>query len=603
MTDQVIIVLSVLLLAFVVFLTGWLRPDTTALLVMLSLVITGIISAEDSFIGFSSHAVMTVAGLLVVTEGLKRTGVVLLVARQLEKLIGNSFNRLLLINSSMPGILSAFITVMPTTSFFIPVILRLCLRMKVSPSRILMPMASIALIGANLTLIGASHNLVVHSLLKESQGTGFSFFEFSIVGICLLLASLFYVFFIGRHLLPNTQKLDNPRNATVTANLIKEYDLKNRLFEAWVSTDMEGKHLSIRDIDLSHKYGLDLLEVVREGSKFLELDDFDLQSGDMLLLKGSEKAAKEFCAFYEGFTFMGPPRAQEKYPISSAELAEAVVPPRSPVIGKTPREINFREIYSLTVIAYYRDGKPRASFSQDVKLQEGDGLLFYGPRNAIRDFEPNKEILIYYKPGIPEVSAKKEKLAPLAAAILLAVVVAAATDLVSISVAAIGGAVLMTLTRIIDPVKAYDAIDWKIIILIGGMYPLGIALVQTGTADMIGDLLVNALGNFGPLALLAGVSLLTMILTQPIHNAVVAIIMTPIAINAAELMGSSPRAFCIAVLVSCSSTFLMSVGHPAPLMVQHPGEYTAVDYFKFGLPLNILAMAVILLVIPVFWPI
>ena len=602
MPISVVIVLAILVIAFILFLTGILRPDTIAILVMLALVITGVISPEDSFLGFSSHAVMTVAGLLVITEGLKRTGVVFMVARKLENLIGKSFNRLLLVNSSMPALLSAFITVMPTASFFIPVILRLCLKMKVSPSRILMPMASIALIGANITLIGASHNLVVHSLLRESQGTGFGFFEFSIVGISLLLVSLLYIFFIGRHLLPNRQKLDNPRNSTVTANLIKEYDLKNRLFEAWVSTDLEGKHLSIAELDLYRNYGLDLLEVVREGSKFVELDDFDLQAGDTLLLKGSEDAAKAFCEFYSGITFMGPPRAQEKYPISSAELAEAVVPPRSPVMGKTPREINFREEYSLTVIGYFRDGIPHTSYAQDVKLREGDGLLFYGPRNAIRDFEPNKEILIYYKPGVPEVSAKKEKLAPLAAVILLAVVVAAAADMVSISVAAIGGAVLMTLTGIINPVKAYDAIDWKIIILIGGMYPLGIAMVQTGTADMIGDVLVNTLGTYGPLVLMAGVSILTMILTQPIHNAVVAIIMTPIAINAAELMGSNPRAFCIAVLVSCSSTFLMSVGHPAPLMVQLPGNYTAADYLKFGLPLNIIAMAVILTVIPLVWP-
>lgn len=602
MPDAVLIVLSILGLAFTLFLTGWLRPDTIAILVLLILVIAGVISPEDSFIGFSSHAVMTVAGLLVITEGLKRTGLVLLVARKLENLIGKSFNRLLLINSSMPAVLSAFITVMPTASFLIPVILRLCLRMKVSPSRILLPMASVALIGSNLSLIGASHNLVVHSLLKESQGTGFGFFEFSIVGIALLLVSLLYIFYIGRHLLPHRQKLDNPRNSTITANLIQEYDLKNKLFEAWVSTDLEAKHLSIAELDLYHKYGLDLLEVVREGSKFVELDDFDLQSGDTLLLKGTEKAAKGFCEFYSGITYMGPPRAQEKYPISSAELAEAVVPPRSPVMGKTPKEINFREEYSLTVIAYYRDGKPHASYAQDVKLKEGDGLLFYGPRNAIRDFEPNNEILIYYKPGIPEVSAKKEKLAPLAAAILLAVVVVAAVDLIPISIAAIGGAILMTLTGIINPAKAYEAIDWKIIVLIGGMYPLGIAMVQTGTADIIGDMLVNALGNYGPLILMAGVSLLTMILTQPIHNAVVAIIMTPIAINAAQLMGSNPRAFCIAVMVSCSSTFLMSVGHPAPLMVQVPGNYNAADYFKFGLPLNVIAMAVILTIIPLFWP-
>jgi di/tricarboxylate transporter len=300
---------------------------------------------------------------------------------------------------------------------------------------------------------------------------------------------------------------------------------------------------------------------------------------------------------------MGAPRSQEKYPVSSAELAEAVVPPRSPAIGKTPREMNFREDFGLTVIAYYRDGRPIANFSHDVKMQEGDGLLFYGPRQAIRDFEPDKEILVYHKPGKPEVSAKQRKMAPWAALILFAVIAAAAADLVSIAVSAIAGAVLMTLIGIINPVKAYDAIDWKIIVLIGGMYPLGIALSQTGAADLIGDMLVSSLGEFGPLAVMAGVVLLCMILTQPIHNAAVAIIMTPIAINAAELMGSNPRAFCVAVLVACSTTFLMPVGHPAPLLVQKPGKYTTADYVRFGLPLNILALAVILIVVPLVWSI
>jgi len=601
MADPIFIVLSVLVIAFMIFLSGWLRPDTIAVLVLLTLVFSGVISPEHSFLGFSSHAVMTVAGLLVITEGLKRTGVVQVVARQLEKIAGKSYNRLLLINSSVPGVLSAFMTVMPAASFFIPVILRLCLKMKISPSLVLMPMASIALIGANLTVIGSSHNLVVHSLLKDYQGDGFGFFEFSLVGLLLMGVSVIYIFFIGRHLLPDRVKLDEPKKVTVTANLIEEYDLKNGLFEAWVSNEIDEK-LSISQIDLVHKYGLHLLEVVRESSRFLSLDNFELQNGDMLLLKGDEKSAKAFCDQYENITFMGPPESQEKYPISSAELAEAVVPPRSPVVGKTAREVNFREEYSLTVIAYYREGKPSASYSHDVKLREGDGLLFYGPRNAIRDFEPEKEILVYYKPGLPDVSAKKEKLAPLAAAILLIVVVVAAADLVPISVAAVGGALLMTLTGIINPAKVYDAIDWKIIMLIGGMYPLGLAMLQTGTADAIGDLLVETLGRYGPLAVMAGIALITTILTQPIHNAVVAIIMTPIAINAAELVGSNPRAFCVAVLVSCSSTFLMSVGHPAPLMVQQPGGYTAGDYFKFGLPLNIIAMAVILILIPMLWP-
>lgn len=312
MTVPVIIVLSVLLIAFIVFVTGWLRPDLTAIMVLLVLVLTGVISPQDSFQGFSSFAVMAIAGLLVIGEGLERTGVVRWVARQLEKLTGKSFNRLLLINSATPGLLSGFVNIVAAASFFIPVILRLCLKMKVSPSRVLMPMASIALIGANLTLIGASHNLVVHSLLEEYEGAGFGFFEFTVVGASLLIMGLLYVFFAGRYLLPDKQDLDKPKKVTVTANLIRDYHLKDQLFEAWITSEFEEEDLRIQDIDLERKYGLNLLEVVREGTTFLDIKEFIVESGDMLLLHGDEREVQKFCDSWEGITFMGPPRSQKK---------------------------------------------------------------------------------------------------------------------------------------------------------------------------------------------------------------------------------------------------------------------------------------------------
>lgn len=603
MSAAIIIVLCVLLISFVLFVTGWLRPDIISMLVLISLVITGVISPTDSFQGFSSDAVMAIAGLLVIGKGLELTGVVKWVARRIEKVTGESYNRLLLINSSVPGLLSGFINIVAAASFFIPVILRLCLHMKISPSRVLLPMASVALIGANLTLIGASHNLVVHSLLEKAEGVGFGFFEFTIVGVIFLVAAVLYIMFIGKNLLPDRRDLEHAKNATVTSNLIDAYKLKDRLFEVWISSGFEEHEIAPTELNLGHDYGISLIEVVREGDSLMNKGaDIDLQEGDILLVQGREEVIKRFCDEHEGASFMGPPRSQETYPVSTAELAEAVVPPRSPAIGNTPREMEFRDTYGLTVIAYFREGRPYRTLGQDERMKEGDGLLFYGPRDEIRDFDPEKNILIYHKPGEPEVSSKLKKRGPLAAAILFAVILVAGIGLIPISIAALAGAAIMVLSGIINPVKTYKAIDWKTIILIGGMYPLGMALNQTGAADLVGDLLISTLGKFGPLVVMAGVVLLTMILTQPIHNAAVAIIMTPIAINAAELMGSSPRAFCVAVVIACSTTFLLPYGHPAPLMVQTPGKYKAVDYVKFGLPLNILALIVILLVVPWIWP-
>lgn len=601
MTTASIIVLSILIISFVFFIGGWLKPDVIAILVLISLVLTGLVAPQEAFSGFSSFAVMAIAGLMVMGKGLEITGVVKWVARQLEKIIRTSYNRLLLVNTLFPGLLSGFVNIVAAASFFIPVILRLCKKMKEPHSKILLPMACVALIGANLTLIGASHNLVVDSLLKESQNAGFGFFEFTAVGAVLLVVALIYIFLIGQRLLPGKKEIESPEDETVTADLADTYALEERIFEVWVSESIEEDGLPLGELEIE-KHGLTLITVTRESETlYFKGPDFKVYAEDLLLLQGNEDAVKEFCNTYNELTFLGNPKSQVKYPISTAELAEAVVPPRSPYIGKKVSDINFVDKYGMTVIAYYRDDKPHRTHVQDTVIEKGDSLLLYGPREIMREFEPKKEMLIYYKPGDPEVSSKMKRLAPVSAAILFAVILVAAIDIMPIAVSALAGAVLMILIGIINPQQAYNAIDWKTLVLIGGMYPLGIALNETGTANLIGDFLVNTLGDFGPIVVMGGIVLLTMALTQPMHNAAVAIIMTPIAIQIANTMGADPKAFCVAVIVSCSATFIMPYGHPAPFMVQEPGEYTSKDYFKFGIGLNVLALIVILTIVPLMW--
>ncbi|MFP4540005.1 MAG: SLC13 family permease [Opitutales bacterium] len=472
-----------------------------------------------------------------------------------------------------------------------------------NPAKILLPMSTAALVGANLTLIGAGHNLVVHSLLEDAEGRGFGFFEFTVVGVALLVATLVYTSLLGVRLLAKERRGSPEREAAESADLIEVYDLKERLSEVWVTRRCAKKALTVEDLGLRERFGLTLLELVREEEILkTEKRTRTLREGDTLLLAGRREQVEELCAAFPGLEGMGTPRAKEKYPVSSAELAEGVVPARSPVIGKSAKDLGFRERYGLCAIAYYRNGRPYRTFAQTEPYKEGDAILFYGPRDQMRDFDPEKDLLVYFKPGGPEVSARMRKRAPLAAAILALVVLVAAFDLVPIAVSALGGAVAMILTGIMNSFKSYRAIDWRTIVLIGGMYPLGLALEQTGAAELVGSGLVGLLGTLGPLAVMGGVVVLTIVLTQPIHNAAVAIIMTPIAINAAAQMGSSPRAFCVGVLVGCSLSFLMPFGHPAPLLVQEPGGYSKGDYIRYGLPLVLIALAVILLVVPLLWP-
>ena len=601
METPVIIVLAVLVVSFALFVSGRLAPDLIAMLVLVSLVLARVVDPAEAFAGFSSFAVIAIAGLMVVGDGLEKTGVVKWVARQLERIIRRSFGRLLLLNTAIPGVLSGFVNIVAAASFFVPVVLRLCKQMNVPQSKILLPMACTALIGANLTLIGASHNLVVDSLLGRATGEGFSFFEFAPVGLTLLIAALVYIP-LAQGLLPGARETPAPERVSVTGDLIEVYGLQDRLFELYATDEVGDTTVTVADLRLEEQ-GLTLIALVRESDRLvLPHGDNPIEAGDMLLVQGRADAVERAAEAIPPLTFLGPPKIQEAYPLSTAELAEAVVPPRSSAIGHPIRELDLLSEFGMTTIAYFRDGTPHRTGVQDVELHEGDSILVYGPREKMRDFDPEKELLIYFKPGEPDVAPRRKRLAPLAAAILLAVILPAAIGWMPIAATAVAGAVAMVVFGIVPLTDVYRAIDWKTIVLIAGMYPLGVALNGTGAADLIGEGLIGLLGDLGPLAVLGGVTLLCMILTQPIHNAAVAIIMTPIAINAAQAMQSDPRGFCVAVVVACSTTFLMPYGHPAPLLVQRPGGYTSADYPRFGAGLNLIALVVILGLVPLLWP-
>src|SRR6056297_1625226 len=258
MTFSALLVLLILFVAFVLFVSGWIEPDITAVLVLVTLVLTGLVSPAEAFTGFSSFAVVTIAGLVVIGAGLKRTGVVKWVARRLENVIHRRYNRLLLLNTGIPGILSGFVNIVAAAAFFVPVILRLCKQMEVPQSRILLPMACTALIGANLTLIGASHNLVVDSLLADATGSGFGFFEFTAVGAVLLAAALAYIFVLGQRLLPGEERAPPPLQVPPAPDLVQTYRLDDRLFEVWVGEEGDDGEMRMSQLNLAD-YGVVLI--------------------------------------------------------------------------------------------------------------------------------------------------------------------------------------------------------------------------------------------------------------------------------------------------------------------------------------------------------
>lgn len=604
MSFDMIYTFSVLAIAVLFFIFEWIRADVVAVLVLVSLTVGGVLTPDEAFAGFSSNAVIAIGALLVVSTGLVRSGVVKWIADHLKSIVRDSRRLLILTSTLIPGILSGFINIVAAVTIFIPAVRRMARQSNQDSAILLLPMAVTGLVGANLSLIGASHNLVVDSLLQEAASESFGFFEFSPIGAVLVVVAVIHALLFGPWLLKG--KKDNGSEEedqhTDDEDLINIYEMNNRLWEILVMSGSSVAGKPLKEIGMGTDYGLNPILVLRNGDQHpVENSDFRLAEKDVVAVGGREERVMAFAQSHDNISVLGQPDLKEEYSWSAFELVEVVVPPRSPAIDRTLREIHVRRDFGLTCIALWRKDQAYRTETRDRKLKEGDALLLFGSRERVCRFDPKPDFLWRHPPQEEEAPAELRHLGPWAALIFLAVILSAAFNLVSIAVAALAGAVLMILIGILTPRQSYDAISWKTLILIGGMYPVGTALEKTGAASLLSDLIVNSVGTYGTIYALVGVAFLAMVLTQPMHNAVVAVIMTPVAVKVAEALSSNPKAFAVAVIVGASASFLMPVGHPAPLLVQKPGGYSNADYFKYGIGLNLVILAVVAGMVPLLW--
>ncbi|MEZ4521699.1 MAG: SLC13 family permease [Thermomicrobiales bacterium] len=378
--------------------------------------------------------------------------------------------------------------------------------------------------------------------------------------------------------------------------------MTDRIWEVLVLPASRVVGRTLRDTGLGAGYGVSVIATVRAGStSAVSRTTAPIEAGDILLIGGRGERVRQI-AERSNLELIGTPRSVSRFPLSEAELVEVIVPPRSDVVGQTLRELDFRNEHDLTVVAIWHAGRPIRTDVAEHRLTPGDSLLLYGRRSSTRAFQPRPELFWMNPPPEEEAPEELRHLAPVSALILLGVIVVASLGLMNVGVAALAGAAATILFGVLTPQQAYERVGWSTVILIAGMFPLGIALRNSGGADFISENLIDLLQPYGTVAILGGVALMTMLLTQPIHNAAVAVIMTPVAIDVAARLDSNPHAFAAAVIIAASANFLLPVGHPAPLLVQGPGRYATADYLKFGIGLCLVAMLIVILVVPVIWP-
>ena len=779
MTTEIAIVLTILGISVVLFVTEWIRVDVVAMLVLASLAITGILTPAEALSGFSNPAVVTVWAILILSAGLSRTGVAGLIGHRMLGLAGTSEVRLIVIIMLTVGILSGFMNSIGVAALFLPVVLDIARNKKIPPSKLLIPLAFAALLGGLTTLIGTAPNILISEPLRQANLQPFKRFDYTPVGVIVMLAGIAFMALVGHRLLPSrdiareyvgaddmdykalydldeymvilqlppdsalagkslaqsklgsvlglnviaiirngqTQLAPDPRdilqagdrllvegrldmlaelqdnqhlvledesltieklksaaievvevaltpNSTLIGKTLQQtefrqrygaivlairradhvlrtnlesiplrssdilliqghhsqldalreesdlliseaqaanvYQLKERLMVVHVPANSTLVGKTLTESRLGDSFGLGVLGIVRQGETQLMVGpEEQLEAGDTLLVKGK----KDDLLMVEGLQNLQidtqtPPDIGE---LESEEvgLQEVVLSPHTTLAGKTLRELHFREKFGLSVLAIWREGRAYRSNLRNMALRFGDALLLHGPREKLRVLggEPDFIVLTEAAQEAPRISK-----APAAVLIMAGVLLAVILGWVNIAIAAVVGVVLMVLSRCLTMEEAYRSIQWKAVFLIAGMLPLGIAMQKTGAASFLAEGMVSLIGDFGPMAVMAGLFILAALASQVMPNPAVAVLLAPIALNTARDMGISPYPLMMVVAVSASAAFLSPVGHSANVLIMGPGGYRFSDFTKVGLPLTLVVLLVVLAVMPIFWP-
>ena len=607
-TVKAIVTLLILAAAMYGFVSEKLAPDVTALLALLSLLLTGVLTPYEAFSGFSHPATISVAAVLVLSAGVERTGALTYIARRLLTPLGNSELTLTLVIMVTIGSISAFINNTAAVAIFIPVVMEVCRRTAVSPSRVLMPMSHAATFGGMCTLIGTSTNLVAHEFALSYGLRGFSMFELGKVGVPMLLVGFAYMLFVGRRFLPRTQPgdvLTMQLGERYVAELIVEPD------SAWVGKAVNAEHFE-RDFDV------ELIGVLRDGQALPIADRALLFAPyDSLLVRRPlehilKLTSQNGLELHRPEIFARKPEAEDEKQDSSQstrksaedesdarpQLAEVVVLATSGLVGSTLKAARFAEQYDAVVLGLRRRGeiKERPSVTP---LLAGDMLLVEGRRDALEALAETKGFLVVGTPSHPEQRPAKLLIT---ITTLVAVVLVVSLGFLPIVTAATAGCAVLMITGCLRPSEAYRAIDLSLIFILAGSLALGTALNKTGITTVLADWLAGVSVTTGPYLVLAGFFVLAVAISELMSNSGTVALLGPITISAASEMGINPMSLLAAITFGSSAAFAMPIGYQTSLMIYGPGGYRFKDFIVMGIPLDLILTLLALLLIPYFWP-
>ena len=609
-TVKAVVTLLILAAAIYGFVSEKLAPDVTALLALLALLLTGVLTPYEAFSGFSHPATISVAAVLVLSAGVERTGALTYIARRLLTPIGNSELTLTVVIMVIISLISAFVNNTAAVAVFIPVVIDVCRRTAASPSRVLMPMSHAATFGGMCTLIGTSTNLVAHEFALSQGLRGFSMFELGKVGLPMLVVGFAYMLFVGRKFLPRTQPGD------VLAMQLGELYLAELIVEpdsSWMGKEVNAANFE-RDFDV------DLIGVLRAGQSLPISDpNYFFAPYDSLLVRGPLENVLKLTSqnglelhrpevFARGKKSEATRETQaasdksadheQKEENTRSQLAEVVVLTTSGLIGSTLKAARFAEKYDAVVLALRRRGEVNERPSL-TPLLAGDMLLVEGKRAALKSLAETKGFLVVGTPSRPEQRPGKLVITIVT---LMAVVLVVSLGFLPIVTAATAGCAVLMLTGCLRPNEAYRAIDLSLVFILAGSLALGAALNKTGITTLLADWLAGVSATTGPYVILAGFFVLAVVVSELMSNSGTVALLGPITISVAAKMGINPMALLAAITFGASAAFAMPIGYQTSLMIYGPGGYRFRDFLRMGIPLDLILAILALLLIPYFWP-
>lgn len=588
MNYDILWVILIMVGATALFITQIFSVEVTSMLVLGSLMALKLVTPEEAVSGFSNPATVTVASMFVLSYALKRTGFLTTLGNKLSSLNASPKSLLLLLTVTV-GFFSAFVNNTGIIAIFIPLVAVLASKKKVPLSRWLIPISYAAQTGGVCTLIGTSTNLLVNSLYTQYGYYPISLFEMGQLGIILLLVVILYFFLFSTKLLP-----DREGEELVDTFEIKEYITEFSLLE---DSPLIGKKAG--ETPLADKPNIRILKVLRGGHDLPDWKNQILKKGDLLLVEANLKETQNLKSLYK---LEIPANFMLKDAMLSGEdlfLTQAIIAPRSSLIGKTLQTVWFQDRYHLVVLAIRRKFGTIWNKINKTRLQFGDALLVQGSKSAILRMKQDDDFIVIQEAETPPMEASKFFI-PFA--VIVAVVTVAAMGLMPIMVASILGAITLLVTRCIRASDAYKAIDWSVIFLLAGMIPLSIAITKSGAATAIADGILHFGKGNSPVLALALIYALTAILTEFMSNNATASLLTPIAISTALLLHVDPKPFVMAIAFAASTSFSTPVGYQTNAMIFTPGGYKYSDFLRTGIPLNVIFFLISVYLIPKIWP-